>query len=185
VDVLGGDFDGGAEEVLELYDEAAFLAAAFAEKASLESVEGTAEDADVVAVEGLGDLVGGVVDEVLVAVDDAHELLHLFGAYGHGMEAGVAASEPVLEGGDEVDDGVEDGAGGVDEEEVGEEGAFFVEDVAIFPHGFLVHGGVDLDLPLGDAGEEFIGAFFGVGSLEIAEDVPLDGVGLGHGGGSL
>ena len=86
---------------------------------ALTAVERAADDADLVMAHGRRDLLGTVVAGGVAGQDGSLEGVHLLVAHSHGL---ASLEETVLQGGCPQDDGVEDGAAVVYEDEVVEEG---------------------------------------------------------------
>ena len=112
LDVVGFDLDGGGEIALfEVDDKTLGLAASLAHQTTLESIETTTDDADVLAVETRGDFVETVILYHIQLVDGLDETQHDGVAHSKGLELLASTHITILQQGQLSDYGVELGAG--------------------------------------------------------------------------
>ena len=120
LDVVGFDLDGGGEIALfEVDDKALGLAASLAHQTTLESIETTSDDADVLAVETRGDFVETVILYHIQLVDGLDETQHDGVAHSKGLELLASTHITILQQGQLSDYGVELGAGLMNKDKVG------------------------------------------------------------------
>ena len=120
LDVVGFDLDGGGEIALfEVDDKTLGLAASLAHQTTLESIETTTDDADVLAVETRGDFVETVILYHIQLVDGLDETQHDGVAHSKGLELLASTHITILQQGQLSDYGVELGAGLMNKDKVG------------------------------------------------------------------
>lgn len=119
LDVVGLHLYGSGDDRWDLDEEAAVAGAAAGLEVALTAVERAADDADLVMAHGRRDLLGTVVARRVARQDGGLEGVHLLVAHDHRL---ASLEETVLQGGRTQDDGIEDGAAVVCEDEIMEEG---------------------------------------------------------------
>lgn len=119
LDVVGLHLYGSGDDRGDLNEEAAVAGAAAGLEVAFIAVERAADDADLVMAHGRRDLLGTVVAGGIAGLDGGLEGVHLLVAHDHRL---APLEETVLQGGRTQDDGIEDGAAVVCEDEVVEEG---------------------------------------------------------------
>ena len=120
LDVVGFDLDGGGEIALfKVDDKTLGLAASLAHQTTLESIETTSDDADVLAVETRGDFVETVILYHIQLVDGLDETQHDGVAHSKGLELLASTHITILQQGQLSDYGVELGAGLMNKDKVG------------------------------------------------------------------
>ena len=174
LDKLRFHLDSGGYEPLDLDDEAARLAAALAHEAALVTVKGAADDADVFAIEEWRHFVWCEIADVPMAVDGADKLLHFLVAHLHGVVLAASTGKTILQGGQDVDDGIEDFAAFMDEDKVGHERHGLDDALATAKNNALTHRHKHLVLqPIRTFFKVEIGGTLGVGASEVAQDIPI------------
>lgn len=118
LDVVGLHLYGSGDDRGDLDEETAVAGAAAGLEVALTAVERAADDADLVMAHGRRDLLGTVVAGGIAGLDGGLEGVHLLIAHDHRL---ASLEETVLKGGRTQDDGIEDGAAVVCEDEVVEE----------------------------------------------------------------
>lgn len=166
---LGGDFDGGDEDVGEFDEEAAGPGAADCLEAAFVAVEGAADYADGAAAQGRGQFLGTVELRIGGNGDGADEAVHVIVGHDYRLAVVAAGGVAVLERRGAADYGVDDGTGGIDEQQIRHQGE---EPALLLPSGnaeFPRHGSEHLKMLLGKLS---VGRQFCVGPLQVAHRIP-------------
>ena len=146
LDVLRIDLDGGGEEVRQIDQEAAGAGAPDFEEDAFVAVEGAADDADLTAAHGRGQLAGHVVGRIGRGVDGNDEAGHIVAGNNHRLTICPALEVAVLKCGSLADYRIQDRACGVDEKQVRHERHHPAFRLAAMGCQCPFHRGEDLDV---------------------------------------